>query len=217
MAALRDAPAELRADRDIFLKAVESNGDALRFAAEELRADRDVVLKAVESDGRALMHAAEELRADRDVVLQAVESRGDALRFAAKELKAERDFILKAVESNGPTLEYAAEELRADPDFLLALVRATRADWLRNFAAAELREDEALARRCKEAAGTGLVFTYYRSYDCLAGMRDRFPAAGASVPGGEAYEEVMEKLKDAEHGSSSAPGVPRSPRPQTSR
>ena len=164
----------------------------------------------------ALRAAPAELQADRDLVLKAVECFGLALEHAADELKADRDFILKAVESFGPALEHAANELKADRDFLLAAVRATRSDWLLHFASEELREDEALARRCKEAAGTGLVFTYYRSYDCSGEMRDVFPAAGASVPGGEAYEAVMEQLRRAAHGSSSAPGVPRNSRPQTS-
>ena len=140
-------------------------------------------------------------------------SHGFALEYAAKELKADRDVVLKAVETNGAALEHAAEELRADRDFILKAVQATRADWLRHFASEELREEEALAQRCKEAAGTGLVFTYYRSYTCFADMRSRFPATGASVPGGGAYEMVMAQLRLAEYGSSSAPGVPRHPRP----
>ena len=31
-------------------------------------------------------------------------------------------------------------------------------------------------------------------------MRRRFPATGASIPGGDAYDAVMDKLKEADHG-----------------
>ena len=41
---------------------------ALAGATEELRADREVVMKAVSEDGYALEHATEELRADREMM-----------------------------------------------------------------------------------------------------------------------------------------------------
>ena len=46
-------------------------GRALLYAAAELKADCDVVITAVQQDGRALRYAAAELQADRDVVLAA--------------------------------------------------------------------------------------------------------------------------------------------------
>ena len=46
------------------------------FAAAELQADRDVVLAAVQQDERALLYAAAELKADRDVVIAAVQQDG---------------------------------------------------------------------------------------------------------------------------------------------
>jgi len=49
--------------------------------------------------------------------------------------------------------------------------------------------------RCKKAAGTGLVFTYYDDYSLFQTMRRKFPATGASVPGGEAYDAVMEEVR----------------------
>ena len=39
---------------------------------------------------------------------------------------------------------------------------------------------------CRAEAGTGVVFTYYKDYNCFETMRQKFPTAGASVPGGQA-------------------------------
>ena len=48
------------------------NEDALFFASAELQADREVVLAAVQQHGSALVYASSELRAGRDFVLAAV-------------------------------------------------------------------------------------------------------------------------------------------------
>jgi len=50
---------------------VQQNGLALCYASAELQADREVVLAAVQEDGDALDYASAELRADRKVVLAA--------------------------------------------------------------------------------------------------------------------------------------------------
>ena len=57
-------------------------------------------------------------------------------------------------------------------------------------------EDKDLRQRCEAVAGTGLVFTWYRSATCFLKMRECFWATGASVPGGEAYKEVMKYLEE---------------------
>jgi len=112
-----------------------------------------------------------------------------------------QEIVLAAVRVHGHAMEYASEELKADRDFLLEAVRQTKASWLLHFASPELREDPGFRAECDWTAGTGLVFTYYASYDCLDYMRKSFPTTVASVPGGEAYEEVMKKVTDANEGS----------------
>ncbi|OLQ01934.1 hypothetical protein AK812_SmicGene15288 [Symbiodinium microadriaticum] len=112
-----------------------------------------------------------------------------------------QEIVLAAVRVHGHAMEYASEELKADRDFLLEAVRQTKASWLLHFAAPELREDPGFRAECDWTAGTGLVFTYYASYDCLDYMRKSFPTAVASVPGGEAYEEVIKKVTDCNEGS----------------
>ncbi|CAE7411371.1 ANK1 [Symbiodinium natans] len=177
--ALLNAPANLRNDREVVLAAVKKKSNALQFAPEVLRGDREVVLAAVERSGGALQYASEALKGDREVVLAAVKEDGFALNLASEELWADRSFLLEAVE-------------------------ATRAWWLVKIAAEALRADESFVEQCKAAAGTGLVFTFYDSYNCCECMRMLFPTTGASVPGGAAYDHVMEKLnslKRAEYGS----------------
>eukprot|EP00913_Durusdinium_trenchii_P028750 g26963.t1 len=62
-------------------------------------------------------------------------------------------------------------------------------------------EDKDLRQRCEAVAGTGLVFTWYRSATCFLKMRECFWATGASVPGGEAYKEVMKYLEERPGGA----------------
>jgi hypothetical protein len=53
-AILKQASAELRADREVVLAAVAQRGRALEHADASLRVDREVVLAAVAQDGHAL-------------------------------------------------------------------------------------------------------------------------------------------------------------------
>ena len=198
--ALEYASEDFRADKEVVLAAVQENGSALTFASEDFRADREVVLAAVKESAYALRSASEDLRADREVVLAAVKRRGEALRFASEGLRADKEFVLEAVQQHGQALLYASEELRCDGAFLLQLVEATKAYWLYEFAAEGLRQDVDFQQRCRGAAGSGLVWTYYHSLTMFLDMRKRFPATGASIPGGAAYDAVMEQLKEADHG-----------------
>ena len=200
--ALLHAPPELRGDQEVVAAAVKESGFALEFASEALRGNREVVLAAVEQDGRALRYASVALRGDRDFLLVAVEQNADALEFASKALRGDREVVLAAVKVDGTAFRFASEELRTDQTFLLEAVEATRAWWLVELAAEALRADESFVEECKAAAGTGLVFTFYDSYTCSEYMRTLFPTAGASVPGGAAYDRVMEELqRGASYGS----------------
>ena len=59
---------------------------ALWYASAELQADREVVLAAVQQDGYALQYASAGLQADREVVLAAVQQNAVALRYASAQL-----------------------------------------------------------------------------------------------------------------------------------
>ena len=120
----RDAPAALRADRQVALAAVAENGDALQLASEELRDDRQVALVAVAKYGPALDFASEALRDDRQVVLAAVTNDGHALKHASAALRDDRQVVLAAVAENGFALRHASEALREDTRFVLEAVAA---------------------------------------------------------------------------------------------
>ena len=49
-------------NKELLLKAIETNGHALKCTSEELKADKEVVLKAVRQDGWALEYASKELQ-----------------------------------------------------------------------------------------------------------------------------------------------------------
>ena len=87
------------------------------------------------------------------------------------------------------------EELRKERAFVLEAVEKTRSWFLVNWASPVLGEDKDFLQQCKDVCGTGLVFNYYESFTAFQRMRESFLATGASVPGGQAYERVMEKLR----------------------
>eukprot|EP01050_Picozoa_sp_SAG11_P016769 SAG11_NODE_2328_length_3514_cov_3.922694_5_plen_288_part_00 len=68
-AVLRHAAAELRADREFMVSAVQHNGWTLQYASAELRADREVAVAAVRQYDGAFKHVADELRTDKGFVL----------------------------------------------------------------------------------------------------------------------------------------------------
>ena len=111
--ALKFASARLRADKDVVLKAVQSDGVALNFASEDLKGDRDVVLAAVrrgvadEDDYEDLeidveliepLWFAEQFWNDREVVLAAVSTTCHSFRHASVELRRDKEIVLAAVE-----------------------------------------------------------------------------------------------------------------------
>ncbi|CAE7168496.1 ANK1 [Symbiodinium microadriaticum] len=173
---------------------------AFSSAPEMLRADKELVLAAVRRDGDVFGLASKELQRDREVVLAAVRQRGDVLERLDTYLRCDKEVILEAVLGNPDALQY----MSLDRGLLLHFVASTKCWWLPRFAQdfKELDEDVDFQKQCKAAAGTGLIFTYYHSMTCFLKMRMKFPTAGASVPGGQAYDKVMEMLRNpGMHGS----------------
>ncbi|CAE6927913.1 pum, partial [Symbiodinium sp. KB8] len=199
--ALATAPARLREDRLLVLAAVQVNGWALDSAAAKLKRDREVVMAAVRQSGLALQFAHRRRKSDLGVVLAAVEENGSALEFAAPELRGDPEVVLAAVRQDGTCFQFASPELCGNRSFVLQAIQATRAWWLLKFVSAELLADESFVEECRACAGFGLVFTFYENYSCSAMMRKLFKTTVASVPGGTAYQGVMEMLNGAEHGS----------------
>ncbi|CAJ1402725.1 unnamed protein product [Effrenium voratum] len=167
-------------------------------ARKELRGDRQVVRAAVAQDGAALEYASEEMPGGPSLSgghgAPGRPHSGASAR--GEELRSDHELVLAAVAQNGLALQYASKELRKDRAFVLKAVEKTRAWFLVNWAGPELRVDKDFQRRCVDTCSTGLVFTYYESYTAFTNMRSSFLATGASVPGGQAYERVMEQLRN---------------------
>jgi len=109
---LREAPALIRANREVVIGAVREDGYLLQFAAAELKADREIVLIAVRQNGNSLSCVAPELHADHEIVLAAVGHDGLALDCASEELKSDYWIVMAAVQQNWRALEYAQGGLR---------------------------------------------------------------------------------------------------------
>ncbi|CAK0831243.1 unnamed protein product, partial [Prorocentrum cordatum] len=154
--ALRHAPEELRADREVVQAAVQGDHDAFAFAAPVLQADREFVLNVVSSRGLSLAFASPHLRSDGEIVLAAVQSCGLALAYAAEQLRDQRDIVLHAVREDGAALAYASPVLRADLEVVTAAVEGDGLSF--EFADAGLRSDRGLALAAARVAGDSLAF-----------------------------------------------------------
>ena len=79
---LKNAPAELRADRDCVLVAIKQNSGAIEYVSEVLRSDHEFMLAVVMQKASALEFASDELRADRAIVLAALSSANNRMGLA---------------------------------------------------------------------------------------------------------------------------------------
>eukprot|EP00928_Gymnodinium_smaydae_P068112 TRINITY_DN5117_c0_g1_i2.p1 TRINITY_DN5117_c0_g1~~TRINITY_DN5117_c0_g1_i2.p1 ORF type:complete len:370 (-),score=35.45 TRINITY_DN5117_c0_g1_i2:324-1433(-) len=126
---LRYADESLRGEKeDIVLTAVAQCSISLQYASASLRADRDVVLVAISSQGKfdtcALEFAHPSLWADRLVVLAAVTRCGGALNFADEALRADRTVVAAAVENDGLAILLAPSAfLLEDKELVLKALR----------------------------------------------------------------------------------------------
>ena len=91
---------------------VAENGEALRDAPDELKNDREVVLVAVAKYGAALEYASKDLKNDKEIVMVAVAHKAYALKYASAELKNDKEVVLAAVAQDGRALEYASDEVK---------------------------------------------------------------------------------------------------------
>lgn len=100
--------------RHFVMAALEKDPLILRFASSNLKADKELVLRAVKSCWKALEYASEELRSDLDVVATALAQTQSALQFAAESIKDNYDLVLEAVKTDPQALGFASKRLRAD-------------------------------------------------------------------------------------------------------
>ena len=89
---VKEAPDELKSNKEFMLKAVCIQYLILKYASEELQDDEEVVLEAVKQNGYALRYASEELKSDHAFMLEAVRQNGDALLFASA-LQNDREVV----------------------------------------------------------------------------------------------------------------------------
>lgn len=108
------------ATKSFVLEKLDSGDDwVLKHASSELRADKEVVLKAVKRGGAELQYASPELRDDMEVVKAAVGNVGDAIRYASQRLRSDKELVIRAVLNHSDVFLNVSSGLgtfRYDPD-----------------------------------------------------------------------------------------------------
>jgi hypothetical protein len=124
-ATFKYASPELRADKEIILKAVKRTTGILHYVPSDLTADKTLILAVVQLDGKALQYASPELKADREIILAAIASDWRAIQCISPTLKDDQEIILAAIKS-APTLQnvkkHVNKNLFRDKAFLLKAV-----------------------------------------------------------------------------------------------
>ena len=155
---LKDAPEEMKGDRELCMAAVAQDWKALEWAGEEMKGDRELCMAAVAQDGRALNFVSKELKAA--LVAEDTEIRTLAtwlenpmpLKDAPEEMKRNRPICMAAVAESYWSFEYVSMTLKSDEDFVLAVLNKTHGDHkesILGFASAEIKRNE----RVRRAAG----------------------------------------------------------------
>jgi len=115
------------ADRDFVFTLMDLNGEFFENASEELRNDRELLLKALETEGEcvSLNYASEELRNDREIAEKAIAIQTYNYFNIGDELKTDRELVLKVLKLDPHILEFSDEidELLQEDEFLLEVVR----------------------------------------------------------------------------------------------
>ena len=119
---LRQAPAELKRDRDFMMEAVSRCGIGLGHASPDLQSDYAIVMAAVSQNGRAIQYASPDLQSNFDIVMAAVSQNGFALQYASPDRQSDHEIVMAAVSQDGEALQYASEELQSHHDIVIAAV-----------------------------------------------------------------------------------------------
>ncbi|MFH0854705.1 MAG: DUF4116 domain-containing protein [bacterium] len=146
-------PKKFREDKNLLLIALaHPMSQQYLHASAELKNDREVVLKAVNSDAQILERVPVEFKADAEVVMDACKMFSSSIKYASPDLQNDREFALKrakinAIDSDAPTekqwwddeeivltivkgwghrLEYASERLKSNKKIAFEAVKQFR-------------------------------------------------------------------------------------------
>jgi len=141
---LRNVSLTLINDKEVALKAVQSNGQNLYFLPSKFQDDKELVFEAILNDPYALTWASERLQNDRETVLlwTTMDNRFNnksTFKFVSVTLKSDKEVVMEHVKHNGSDLKFASEKLQGDIDVVLTAVKRTGIAL--EFASEKLRDD----------------------------------------------------------------------------
>lgn len=118
-----DLEVSYRANREVAIAAVSTNGINLPFCAGRLKWDKEIVNIAVERTPGAIIFVSKYRKDYRSLVLKALTKNGSLIHFTPKEIKCNKKLALAAVSQYGEALEYVSDRLKNDKEVVLAALR----------------------------------------------------------------------------------------------
>lgn len=109
-------------DKDFVLLLIQYCPKIFQCISLKLKADKDIMMKAVTTDGSLLKYAHDSLKINRDIVKAAVKKNGDALQYADINFRSDSEIVLLALantKDKTSIVQYIDPKLFQNKDFFL--------------------------------------------------------------------------------------------------
>lgn len=118
---------QLRNDRLFVLEIISNNPGILKFCHPDIRADKEIVIKACQRNFRVLEDASDALQNDEDFVLgviaEAGENFGEIYNHLSETLRQQKPFLLKALTKNVDIFSYFPLHLKKDFEIMTLVLK----------------------------------------------------------------------------------------------
>lgn len=115
-------PEHIRNDIEVATLAIEKNGYGIKFLSKELKANKNLALKAVASNYHAIDYVAEQLKDDKDIAMLLMSKNSMLLSCLSARLRSDKDVVLAAVHSNFNSIKFAMPIMQDNEEVVIAAV-----------------------------------------------------------------------------------------------
>lgn len=112
--------ARLRKNKDLMLKAIDSNPYNLEFLDNELKSDLDIVKKALDKKLFTIEHANADVKNNKNFIMPYLEKSNIIFKFLSEELKNDIEVVYKAFVSINDiaVLDFTSEKIKKDLNYI---------------------------------------------------------------------------------------------------
>jgi hypothetical protein len=106
-------------DREVFLRAVQRDGNSIRLASLRIQNDKEIVIKAIQH-GLWFDFVTNEMKNDKEIAIEAVKRSEFAFRKLPNQFQSDFEFILSLVKTNDMVYNELSEEFQSNKEITIA-------------------------------------------------------------------------------------------------